>query len=29
MSDDASAPEKLLYLAPGQVLSNNFRSVER
>jgi len=29
MADDASAPEKLLYLAPGQVLSNKFHSVER
>ncbi|MGA2649748.1 MAG: hypothetical protein ABSF28_04470 [Terracidiphilus sp.] len=29
MSDDASAPEKLLYLAHGQMLSNKFRSVER
>jgi len=29
MSDDASAPEKLLYLAPGQVLSTKFRLVER
>ena len=29
MSDDASVPEKLVYLAPGQVLSHKFRSVER
>lgn len=29
MADDASAPEQLLYLAPGQVLSHKFRSVER
>ena len=29
MSDDASAPDKLLYLAPDQVLSDEFRSVER
>jgi hypothetical protein len=29
IADDANDPEKTLYLAPGQVLSNNFRSVER
>ena len=29
MADDGDEPEKLLYLAPGQVLSHKFRSVER
>jgi hypothetical protein len=29
IADDANAPEKLLYLAPSQGLSDKFRSVER